>query len=48
MSRGRRHEYEDSEGRSPDKKDADAAHQGGSGTDEVEDGATFLPRQWRS
>jgi hypothetical protein len=48
MSRGRQHEYEDSEGRSPDKKDADAAHQGGSGTDEVEDGAAFLPRQWRS
>jgi hypothetical protein len=39
MQRSRRHENEDGEGRSPDKKDGGAAHQGGLGTDEVADGA---------
>jgi hypothetical protein len=37
------HEYEDREGKSSGKKDGGAAHQGGSGTDEVADGAT----RWR-
>jgi hypothetical protein len=43
MQRGRWHEHEDSEGRSPGKKDGDAAHQWGSGIDEVTDGAV----RWR-
>jgi hypothetical protein len=43
MQRGWRHEYEDGEGRSLSKKDGGAAHQGGSGADEVADGAA----RWR-
>jgi hypothetical protein len=39
VQRGRRHEYEDGERRSSGKKDGGAAHQAGSGADEVVDGA---------
>jgi hypothetical protein len=37
----RRSEQDDGEGRSPRKKDGDAAHQWGSGANEVSDGATL-------
>jgi hypothetical protein len=40
MQCGQRCEYDDGEGRSSGNKDGDTAHQGGSGADEVADGAT--------
>jgi hypothetical protein len=40
MQCGQRREYDDGEGRSSGNKDGDVAHQGGSGADEVANGAT--------
>jgi hypothetical protein len=39
MQHGWRREHEDGEGKSPGKKDGNAAHQGGSGANKVADGA---------
>jgi hypothetical protein len=40
VQHGRQREHENGERRSPGKKDGSAAHQWGSGADEVVDGAT--------